>query len=214
MVTTAKRVEDGFVVEKDSKTAVPIVPGALLKEARSRWDEFEGSLRSSLSKAIALGKSLLAIKEECGHGNFGRYFSDHEDPEGGALPFSRKWAHRLMVTAANETVSNVQHAGHLPADLQTIYELATMTAPALEAAIEAGKVTPQMTRAEAKELKRESEPVKERAHREAPRRTDKEALADCYAEIMDTIAATIADHPKLKAPLAARLELLAKELMQ
>lgn len=124
--------------------------------ARRAWDDFEGSLRKSLSKAIALGKELLDLKEKCAHGEFGRYFSDHEDKAEGALPFTRKWAHRIMTIAESDAIQHVHQDGHLPPDLNTVYELATMTAPALEAAIEAGKVTPNTTRAEAKAIKREA----------------------------------------------------------
>jgi hypothetical protein len=108
--------------------------------------------------AIDLGKQLLAAKAACAHGEFGRLFSDHARPVEGALSFNRFWATRVMRIAEHSVIANVQHAAQLPADLQTVYELATMTAPALEAAIESGKVTPSTTRAEAKEIKREAEP--------------------------------------------------------
>jgi hypothetical protein len=78
-----------------------------------------------------------------------RHFSDHAEPVEGALPFNVRWAQKLMTMASNAVIVNASHATHLPADLNTVYELATMTAPALEAAIEAGKVTPATTRAEA-----------------------------------------------------------------
>ena len=127
------------------------------------------------------------------------------------MPFTRKWAHRIMTIAESEAIENVHQDGHLPPDLNTVYELATMTAPALEAAIEAGKVTPSTTRAEAKAIKREAEPEKVR---EAPRKTAAEVLADCHATILDAVGQAIADYPELRGLIAARLELLQKELIQ
>lgn len=207
MTTTATRQPDG-TVKVTSERAVAVVSTS---RARRAWDEFEVSLRKSLSKAIALGKELLDLKEKCEHGEFGRYFSDHEDQAEGALPFVYSWANKLMRIAANDAISNVSHARDLPVDIETVYELATMTAPALEAAIEAGKVTPSTTRAEAKAIKREAEPEKVR---EAPRKTAAEVLADCHATILDAVGQAIADYPELRGLIAARLELLQKELIQ
>lgn len=91
--------------------------------------------------------SFRALLAECPHGSFGRYFSDHAQPVDGALPFTRNWAFRIMRIAGNEAVANGEHAQHLPPDLETVFQLSLMTAPALEQAIEEGKVTPETTRA-------------------------------------------------------------------
>lgn len=58
-----------------------------------------------------------------------------------------------MRIAENPALANREHAADLPPDLQTVYEMSLMTAPALEAAIEEGRVTPETTRAEAREIK-------------------------------------------------------------
>jgi len=42
------------------------------------------------------------------------------------LPFSRQWACKVMVIAENDSLSNVKHALHLPADLETVYQLSLM----------------------------------------------------------------------------------------
>jgi hypothetical protein len=80
----------------------------------------------------------------------------------------------LMTMSGNEVIANVNRDSHSPADLmhiadsptlservstldlppniETVYELSLMSAPALEQAIEEGRVTSQTTREEAKAL--------------------------------------------------------------
>ena len=83
-----------------------------------------------------------------GHGNFLRLFRDHRKPVEGALPFNRKWAHRLMTVAGNGCLaeSNVQHAGHLPTNIDTLVLLAQLPPKQLEEAIDEGRVTAATTR--------------------------------------------------------------------
>ena len=63
MVTTAKINSDGQLdIEVDGDRvglakAVSVLPGI-----RRKWDAFEGSLRKSLERAIALGQSLIDAK--------------------------------------------------------------------------------------------------------------------------------------------------------
>lgn len=190
------------------------VDSARIGKVRKAWDDFEGSLRKSLAKAIALGKELIALKESVPHGEFGRFFADHDDRAEGALPFTSSWAGRLMKIAGNDALTNPAHVQDLPADLLTVYELSTMTAPALEAAIEAGKVTPQTTRAEAKEIKREAEgerterPTEERVERAKRIKSERDVLEDCAQAIEEAIGTALLAYPSLRAAIAARLRLI------
>lgn len=198
------------VDESGAATAKPAVPAAVVAKVRKCWDDFESGLRTSLSKAIALGKALLELKERCPHGEFGRHFSDHKEPNVDALPFNRRWAQKLMTMAENHVIANASHATHLPADLEAIYELATMTAPALEAAIEEGKVTPTTTRAEAKELKREADPEPDRKSRAKVERDPVSVVIDTFAKWEDWLIAFLDEHPEQRA----RARSLAKSLLR
>lgn len=188
-----------------------------IPKVRKEFDRFEGSLRSSLAVAIDLGKQLIAAKEALPHGEFGRLFAEHDDAAADAVRFSQSWANKVMRIASNQAISNSEHAPNLPADLTAVFELACMSAPALEAAIEAGKVTPQTTRAEAKAIRAESEPEKEKRERPARRESAKSrdaVYADCQQSIDDAIAEAISMFPELKAAISAHLRLLVKEMSQ
>lgn len=132
-------------------------PAFWLPILRRESDQFELSMRRSLRRAIVLGGRLLEAKESLPHGEFGRLFADHQDPVPDALPFSPRWAQKLMTIAGNPTIeANTKHASHLPAklpsDLETVYLLSRVPASELEAAIQRGEVTPDMRRADAREL--------------------------------------------------------------
>lgn len=131
-------------------------------QIKARFDEFEGGLRSSLEKAIALGAKLNEAKAKLPHGEFGKLFRDHATPVEGAMPFNRTWAFKIMSISQSEAIANVAHDKHLPHDLNTIYELSLMAGRKLESAIESGDVRPDMTRAEAKKLVQEMEPERKK----------------------------------------------------
>ena len=171
-------------------------------------DRFEASLRSSLSAAIELGKTLIAAKSALPHGEFGRLFSDHEDPAPGAMSFTSRWAQKVMVVAENQAISNPKRASELPTDLEAVYQLATLTAPALEAAIESGKVHPGMTRAEAKAIKNEAaEADPESAPRPKPprKRDPSEELADLMSSWCHRLHDFLQANPLPRVRTTARL---------
>lgn len=222
MVISYTRKPDGsYQVDSDKKQII-VQPSAevpaLLRRVRKAWDKLEGSLRSSLADAIFVGKELLALKEKIEHGQFGRHFSDHPDRVAGALPITWSWAGRLMKIAGNEALSNSAHEQNLPTDLNTVYELATMTAPALEAAIEAGKVTPATTRAEAKEIKKAAEPkrlqvtAEEAEPRPKKQRSERDVLEDAAQAIEEAIGTALLAYPNLRSALATRLRMIEKGL--
>lgn len=222
MVTSYTRKPDGSYQVDSDKKQITVQPAAevpaLLRRVRKAWDRFEGALRSSLADAITLGKELLALKESTEHGQFGRHFSDHAEPVEGALPFGWAKANKLMRMASNQTLSNSVHARNLPADLDAVYELATMTAPALEAAIEAGKVTPATTRTEAKEIKKAADPNRvqvtavEAEPRPKKQRSERDVLQDAAQAIEEAIGTALLAYPNLRSALATRLRLIEKGL--
>jgi hypothetical protein len=223
MVTSYTRKPDGSYEVNSDKKQITVEPAvelpALLRRVRKAWHKFEGTLRSSLADAITLGKELLALKESTEHGQFGRHFSDHVAPVEGALPFTKRWAQKLMVMADNPVIeaAKANHDSPLPSDLNTVYELATMTAPALEAAIEAGKVTPATTRAEAKEIKRDTQPSKppvsdDQQQRARKQRSERDVLEDAAQAIEEAIGTALLAYPDLRSALATRLRLIEKGL--
>lgn len=131
-------------------------------QIKARFDEFEGGLRSSLEKAIALGAKLNEAKAKLPHGEFGKLFRDHATPVEGAMPFRSEWAQRLMRIAENEVVANPDCSADLPSDLNAIYQLSLMAGRKLQDAIESGDVRPDMTVAEAKKLVQELEPERKK----------------------------------------------------
>jgi len=195
------------------------LPEFWLPQLQSASDQFEQSLRSSLSKAIDLGKQLIAAKEALPHGEFGKLFSDHKQPVAGALGMTQQWACRVMKIAGNAAISNLNHDLNLPADLNTVYDLACMTAPALTAAIESGKVRPDMTRQEAKALKQEAAGKAVAPKRERSPACDDELPYDPVDEVIQKQAdwglwllEFLEKHPTRRVKLSAQM--LVQHLQQ
>jgi hypothetical protein len=217
MVTTYTRQPSGDDNVSNTKKQ-RAVQSTIVRRVRSAWEKFEGSLRSSLADGITLGKELLALKEQTEHGQFGRHFSDHAEPVEESMPFTSRWARKLMMMAENPAIEERSHGTDLPIDLHAVYELATMTAPALEAAIEAGKVTPATTRAEAKEIKKAAEPkrlqvtAEEAEPRPKKQRSERDVLEDAAQAIEEAIGTALLAYPNLRSALATRLRLIEKGL--
>lgn len=188
-----------------------------MPKLRKEHDRWELSLRSSHAVAIDLGKQLLAAKEALPHGEFGRLFSGHESPVQDHLPFTAQWGRRLMRIASNPLLADGKHAFALPSDLEAMHELATMKAAELSAAIDAGKVTPETTRKEAKSIKEEfsepKEPREDRGDRQARKKAERaegDVLEDCIQRIEETIADVLLVYPKLRTAISGRLKLIAE----
>lgn len=165
---------------------------------RRECDSFEVALRRSLAVGIRLGARLVEAKAALPHGEFGRLFCDHDDAVPSALPFTRRWGSNLMAMAQNGAIVNGKHASHLPADLETVAVLARIPSEALEAAIQAGSVSPAMRRGDARRLLTgDSEPSEPEP-------------ADLVAELLGPINARLvrfaADHPELLQEAATRLK--------
>jgi hypothetical protein len=135
MQRVGAKKQKGKRTDKTSTKSVEVAP--TVSEVAKKLGVPEQTARNHLKAAEDYQAAAPEQQARVDAGEFGRWFSDHEQPNDGAFPFSRKWAHRLMTITSNPAVANVHHGGHLPTDLNTVYELATMTAPALEAAIEA-----------------------------------------------------------------------------
>lgn len=188
--------------EDSGAQIAPQATDEVLTLLHTKWSAFESSLRTSLERAIDLGKALTAAKASVAHGEFGRLFSDHRDPVEGALPFTGRWAQKLIKVASHEVIANTNHGSHLPADLNAVAELSLMTAPALEAAIKSGDVTPQTTREEARALRKGEPRVKVEREPDPPRDPGHE-LAEKFSDLWDWLSEFLEAHPRKRA--AARV---------
>jgi hypothetical protein len=165
---------------------------------RRESDSFEVAMRRSLAVAIRLGSRLIEAKAALPYGEFGRLFRDHDDAVPSALPYTRSWGGKLMSIASNGVTRKAAHAQHLPSDIETVYVLSRMPAIDLEAAIQAGSVSPAMRRGDARRLL---------AGDAEPSEPDE---ADLVAELIGPIHARLvrfaADHPELMQDAATRLK--------
>lgn len=213
MTTTSTRDDGRYITVKTSEpVGKPAV--ALASAVHKAWTRFEGTLRKGLEDGIAVGHALNELRAACKHGEFGRWFSDHEQPHEKAFPFAASWGRKLMTMAEHPVISNRSHANDLPADLETVYQLATLTAPALEAAIEAGKVTPATTRAEAKAIRKESEPEPQEPPKakKPTSKTKREVLEQFQSVVTQAVADALLQHGDLRAALVNHLEIIANQL--
>jgi hypothetical protein len=115
-------------------------------------DQFETSMRRSLTCAIRLGRRLCEAKAALEHGEFGRLFADHPNPVPGALRIRSRWARVLMAIGANSVIANRHSNAVLPSQISTVYLLARMPEGELQRAIADGLVRPEMGPAEARRL--------------------------------------------------------------
>lgn len=105
---------------------------------------FADKIRQALGKSIAgfveAGRWLETAKndESVKHGQW--------LPMLQSIPIGHNTAHRLMIIAQHEVISNMAHAPHLPPSWYTLYELTKLPTLLLEAKIEDGTINPNTER--------------------------------------------------------------------
>jgi hypothetical protein len=114
--------------------------------------------RASVAAIVATGRRLLEAKAACGHGEYGRLFSDHRQPCEGHLPFSSRTGQRLVEIAEHPVLSDPSHGSDLPASWRTLAELARVEPERLERELQSGLVSPEMTRSQATAMYRDPLP--------------------------------------------------------
>jgi len=119
------------------------------------WQDFDQAQERAGEAAVRLGKSLIEAKENLGHGNFLRLFSDHASPVADCLPFTSRWARGLMTMASSNAIAKRNYSSVLPSSVRTLTMLASLDDEVIEQAIESGEITPKLTQQQAKELVRE-----------------------------------------------------------
>lgn len=112
---------------------------------------------------------MIAAREACEHGEFVRLFKGSENAVAEPVPFGIHTADRLMAIAAKPAIADCAHAHTLPQSWATLYELTKLDDAEITTRIEAGEITPDMTRAQAVALR--ADPV------ERPEQAIHEAMA-------------------------------------
>jgi hypothetical protein len=108
--------------------------------------------RKSVEAVIGVGRQLIAAKEAC-KGEFTRLFKGSDNAVSDPLPFTVNTAERIMAVARHPILSDSAHVQTLPQSWGTLYELTKVPETDLAEAIATGKITPEMTRAEAAALR-------------------------------------------------------------
>lgn len=98
----------------------------------------------SVEAVIETGRRLVEAKAKLPHGQW--------LPMVELLPFSLRTAQTFMRIADNHALGNTQHVAHLPSSWGTLAVLARLPEDALGERIAAGRIHPDMTRAEAEAL--------------------------------------------------------------
>lgn len=99
----------------------------------------------TVEAVFQVGRELLQAKEALPHGEF-MVMVERE------LPFSPRTAQCYMAIASSENFQMRSSAAHLPSSWTTLDVLQRLDASTFDAAVQAGKVHPEMTRAEAEAL--------------------------------------------------------------
>lgn len=112
-------------------------------------DQWAALVRADLGQAvagfIAAGRHLIAAKPQIPHGRWERWVKD----EIRISPTQALW---LMTIARHEAIANPLRVTDLPPSWATLYELSQLDAPLLEAAIQSGRVYPELERKQARAL--------------------------------------------------------------
>lgn len=112
-------------------------------------EQWAALVRADLGQAVAgfvaAGRHLIEAKQQIPHGGWLSWLKDD-------VRLGRSQAEALMDLARHAAISNSQYVGNLPASWGTLYELSRLEPPLLEAAISAGRVTPNLERKEARAL--------------------------------------------------------------
>lgn len=109
--------------------------------------------RKSVEGIIGVGRRLIDAKTACEHGEFVRLFKGSDNAVPDPVPFGIHTADRLMAIASKPALADCAHAHTLPQSWATLYELTHLDDATIKAGIQAGEITPHMTRSQAAQLR-------------------------------------------------------------
>lgn len=108
-----------------------------------------GRIREAYGQTVEavfqVGRELIQAKKELPHGEFMVMV-------GKELPFSVDAAERFMAISQSPNFNNPNNVRNLPNSWGTLYQLRRLDPAAFAAAVDAGKIHPEMTRADAEAL--------------------------------------------------------------
>lgn len=128
---------------RDLATAATLLEhvNTLIDKANERQARRPATTRTKLADAI---NNVVAMSD-----------AERDDPK--KLPFSQATGTKLVAIAEHELLNNFSHAKNvLPPDWSTLYQLARLPAPKLKKLIDAGEVTPDLSRAAATQMAKEN----------------------------------------------------------
>lgn len=112
-------------------------------------DQWAALVRMDLGQAVAgfvaAGQHLIQAKLEVPHGGWISWLR-------GNVGISERIAQMLMELSRHPVISNASNYSHLPPSYNTLYELKQLDSPLLEAAIQQGRIHPELERKQARAL--------------------------------------------------------------
>ena len=103
--------------------------------------------QKGVESIIETGSLLIQAKKKLPHGKFTRMIEEK-------LPFGERTARMLMTVAKHPILSKRKYTSVLPPSWYTLYELSRISEDESEELIKTGEITPELTQAEARELRR------------------------------------------------------------
>jgi hypothetical protein len=146
---------EGDAMSAASLKVVQPVPTQLMKaDFPQQWaNRINGHLKTSVESILAMGRDLIAAKEQLGHGKWMTMFAGRPDSVAEPIRFSINSAGCLMKIARHRILTNSEHAQNLPPSWFTLYELTKIDEGRLKHALSEGQVTPSMTRKDVRKLR-------------------------------------------------------------
>ncbi len=128
-----------------------------LERKTERWaNRIREAHSKSVESTIEVGRLLIEAKADCDHGEWGEITGETTGKP--MLPFKKSTAQAFMAIARHPFLSNPQHVGDLPPYWGTLAELSQLPPHDLEADLKAGRIHPDMTRADAVALRKPEQP--------------------------------------------------------
>ena len=133
------------------KKRKPRIPPPQQFDQAAMWAERIGrQWGKTVADVINTGRLLLKAKDELNHGEWGYMFVADAVPK--PLPFGQDYAAMLMRIAKNPILANSANRRNLPSSVSALYELAQLPHDVLAAALQQGRVTPEMRAKQAAKL--------------------------------------------------------------
>ena len=120
------------------------------KVSLQEWaDRVTHASGQAIEAILAVGRLLIDAKKALHRGEWERLFKGHPQAVASPVRFSVATARMYMAIATHPVLSNRNLGNDLPPSWRTLYVLAHIDAPILEAHLAFGRVHPEMTRSEA-----------------------------------------------------------------